>query len=97
MGRPRGDTVPPMAPLVGDAIADPDRLVEDEVTIEVHGGKRTLHARIAAERDARDQVIGFVVTFDDVTELLAAQRKAAWAAVAARTAPGTKKQNGRAS
>ena len=32
------------------------------------------------------RLIGFVVTFDDVTELLSAQRKAAWADVARRIA-----------
>ena len=32
------------------------------------------------------EVIGFVVTFDDITALLSAQRKAAWADVARRIA-----------
>jgi two-component system, NtrC family, nitrogen regulation sensor histidine kinase NtrY len=49
------------------------------------GRKRTFFARIAAqplENGAR----GFVVTFDDITELEAAQRKAAWSDVARRIA-----------
>ena len=33
-----------------------------------------------------DEISGFVVTFDDITELLSAQRKAAWADVARRIA-----------
>ena len=33
-----------------------------------------------------NEIRGFVVTFDDVTELLSAQRKAAWADVARRIA-----------
>ncbi|TAN45860.1 MAG: two-component sensor histidine kinase, partial [Rhodospirillales bacterium] len=33
-----------------------------------------------------EEVLGYVVTFDDVTELLSAQRKAAWADVARRIA-----------
>ncbi len=41
--------------------------------------------RIAAERD-EGEISGFVVTFDDMTELLSAQRKAAWADVARRIA-----------
>ncbi|MGB2122487.1 MAG: sensor histidine kinase, partial [Candidatus Puniceispirillaceae bacterium] len=45
----------------------------------------TLRARIATEKvDGR--VIGYVVTFDDVTDLLTAQRKAAWSDVARRIA-----------
>ena len=45
----------------------------------------TLLTSVAAERINRE-VIGYVVTFDDVTELLSAQRKAAWADVARRIA-----------
>ena len=47
--------------------------------------ERTLLVRIAAERDD-ERISGFVVTFDDITELLSAQRKAAWADVARRIA-----------
>ncbi|MBO6782624.1 MAG: PAS domain-containing sensor histidine kinase [Alphaproteobacteria bacterium] len=86
MGRPLAETIPPFADAVSRAIAEPDRLVEDEITVETETGRRTLHVRIAAERDARADVIGFVVTFDDVTELQSAQRKAAWADVARRIA-----------
>jgi two-component system nitrogen regulation sensor histidine kinase NtrY len=46
---------------------------------------RTLLVRIAAESVGND-IRGFVVTFDDVSELLSAQRKAAWADVARRIA-----------
>jgi len=86
MGRPLGEAVPEFAETVARAIAEPDRLVEDEIMVESDGEVRTLHVRIAAERDARQDVIGFVVTFDDVTELQSAQRKAAWADVARRIA-----------
>ena len=44
---------------------------------------RIARARLAGERAAAD---GFVVTFDDITELQSAQRKAAWADVARRIA-----------
>ena len=47
--------------------------------------RRTLLVRIAAEHD-EDEISGFVVTFDDITELLSAQRKAAWADIARRIA-----------
>src|SRR6202023_3783173 len=46
---------------------------------------RTLLVRIAAEQD-EEGIGGFVVTFDDITELLSAQRKAAWADIARRIA-----------
>jgi two-component system nitrogen regulation sensor histidine kinase NtrY len=44
-----------------------------------------LLVRIAAEHNGRN-ISGFVVTFDDITELLSAQRKAAWADIARRIA-----------
>lgn len=86
MGRELGECVPELAELIGRAIADPDRQVEDEVAVETGTDRKTLHVRIAAEHDAQQTVIGFVVTFDDVTELQSAQRKAAWADVARRIA-----------
>jgi two-component system nitrogen regulation sensor histidine kinase NtrY len=45
----------------------------------------TLRARIVAEL-IEGRVIGYVVTFDDVTSLLNAQRKAAWSDIARRIA-----------
>jgi len=84
-GEPLAEAVPEMAPLIAEAARRPDRLAQSEVRI-VRGGRTcTLLVRIAAER-ADGEAKGFVVTFDDVTELLSAQRKAAWADVARRIA-----------
>jgi two-component system nitrogen regulation sensor histidine kinase NtrY len=47
--------------------------------------RRTLIVRIGAETQP-GRVTGFVLTFDDITELQSAQRKAAWADVARRIA-----------
>ena len=86
MGLQLGECVPELADLIARAVSDPERLVEDEVSVETGTDHKTLHVRIAAEHDAQQTVIGFVVTFDDVTELQSAQRKAAWADVARRIA-----------
>ncbi|MCC7284219.1 MAG: PAS domain-containing sensor histidine kinase [Acetobacteraceae bacterium] len=83
-GRPLGELVEEMAPLVAAALAAPDRPVTMEIAIGPPGRRRTLIARIAAETEQGRG--GFVVTFDDVTELMSAQRKAAWADVARRIA-----------
>ncbi|MBT3237676.1 MAG: PAS domain-containing sensor histidine kinase [Rhodospirillaceae bacterium] len=80
-----GIVVPEMAALLDKCVARPDRLHSDEIQITRSGQPHTLHVNIAAERMA-DEILGFVVTFDDVTELLSAQRKAAWADVARRIA-----------
>ena len=52
------------------------KFAEDQVILTRGGRRLTLRARIASEKvDGR--VIGYVVTFDDVTDLPTAQRKAA--------------------
>jgi two-component system nitrogen regulation sensor histidine kinase NtrY len=85
VGREMAEVVPEMAGLVNKARRRPDRLVESQINLTAGGRVRTLLVRIAAERVGQE-VKGFVVTFDDVTELLSAQRKAAWADVARRIA-----------
>lgn len=49
-------------------------------------GGRVLLLRAVAECDEANSVTGYVVTFDDITELVSAQRKAAWSDVARRIA-----------
>ncbi|WP_119165480.1 sensor histidine kinase NtrY-like [Algihabitans albus] len=63
----------------------PGRVHESQVVLPRQDGARTLFVRVMAERDA-EGIIGYVVTFDDVSDLLSAQRKAAWADVARRIA-----------
>jgi two-component system nitrogen regulation sensor histidine kinase NtrY len=85
IGAELSEAVPEMADLVGRVRRRPDRMVESQITVLAGGRPRTLLVRIAAEK-LEGEVQGFVVTFDDVTELLSAQRKAAWADVARRIA-----------
>ncbi len=85
IGEDLAEAVPEMAPLIAEAARRPDRLAQSELRIVREGRTVTLLVRIAAER-ADGEIKGFVVTFDDVTELLTAQRKAAWADVARRIA-----------
>jgi two-component system, NtrC family, nitrogen regulation sensor histidine kinase NtrY len=74
-----------MAELIEEAARWPERLAQGQVQIAGANSTRTLLVRIATEHDD-GEVGGFVVTFDDVTELLSAQRKAAWADIARRIA-----------
>jgi two-component system nitrogen regulation sensor histidine kinase NtrY len=85
VGRPLGEVVPEMERLLTEARLRPERLAQAEVRFPGKGRFKTFLVRIAAERIGND-VIGYVVTFDDVTELLSAQRTAAWADVARRIA-----------
>ena len=78
IGGELSEVVPEMAGLLRKAKRRPDRIAESQITVMPGGRVRTLLVRIATEK-AEGVVKGFVVTFDDVTELLSAQRKAAWA------------------
>jgi two-component system, NtrC family, nitrogen regulation sensor histidine kinase NtrY len=86
MGQPLVDVVPEMAGLVNEAIKRPARQHEAELQIGRSGHTFTLLVRISAERLDSGEVIGYVVTFDDITDLQSAQRQAAWADVARRIA-----------
>ncbi len=85
IGQPLAAAVPEMAELIEAIQRRPGKLVEAQVELARRNTRRTLLVRIAAEVVA-SEVRGFVVTFDDISELLSAQRKAAWADVARRIA-----------
>jgi two-component system nitrogen regulation sensor histidine kinase NtrY len=85
IGEDLAEVAPAMAGLLEEVALRPDRLAQAQVQIAGDNSMRTLLVRIAAEHDEGD-ISGFVVTFDDVTELLSAQRKAAWADIARRIA-----------
>jgi two-component system nitrogen regulation sensor histidine kinase NtrY len=85
IGEDLADVAPEMAHLLEEAALRPTRLAQAQVQIAGDKSTRTLLVRIAAEYDG-GAIGGFVVTFDDITELLSAQRKAAWADIARRIA-----------
>ena len=85
IGKNLADIVPEFSGLLG-IIAQKRRRFAEEQVLLVRGMKRqTVRARIAAET-IEGRVIGYVMTFDDVTDLLTAQRKAAWSDIARRIA-----------
>ena len=85
IGQDLAEVAPEMAGLLDEAERRPDRLAQSQVELIRGSSTRTLLVRIAAEHNGR-VMSGFVVTFDDITELLSAQRKAAWADIARRIA-----------
>ena len=85
IGNKLEDVVPEFSGLVGMLKARRRKFAEEQIVLD-HGGRRlTLRARIATEM-VDGSVIGYVVTFDDITDLQAAQRKAAWSDIARRIA-----------
>ena len=86
IGRPLRELSPEMGELLESAPKRPGRMLQDHIQIRRPGTTPlTLLVRITAEGRA-GEVRGYVVTFDDITELVSAQRKAAWADVARRIA-----------
>jgi two-component system, NtrC family, nitrogen regulation sensor histidine kinase NtrY len=85
IGRELADVVPEFADLLHEAAASPERARTEEIQIGPPTRRRTLLVRIGADLSG-GRTDGFVVTFDDITELQSAQRKAAWADVARRIA-----------
>ncbi len=77
--------VPEFAELLATAALAPERARTAEVNIGPEMRRRTLLVRIGPELKA-GRPEGYVITFDDITELQSAQRKAAWADVARRIA-----------
>ncbi len=85
LGQELAAVVPEFAALLGEAQDNPERARTAEIQIGLATARRSLIVRIGAELRA-GRVDGFVVTFDDITELQSAQRQAAWADVARRIA-----------
>ena len=77
------ESLPELAPLVLRAMSEPVGRAGGEVTIKRAGSPRALSVQVNSERGSAD---GYVVTFDDITDLVSAQRTAAWADVARRIA-----------
>jgi two-component system nitrogen regulation sensor histidine kinase NtrY len=87
IGKPFLELLPEMQELMELVSQRPaSRFAEGEVEIaRADHPTKTFFARISLEQVEQD-VQGYVVTFDDVSELIAAQRKAAWGDVARRIA-----------
>lgn len=77
--------VPELKDLFQSIQDRPHRPTQGEVKLLRDGQLRIINASIAAEWVEED-IIGYVLTFDDITELQSAQRRAAWANVARRIA-----------
>ncbi|MCF7700231.1 sensor histidine kinase NtrY-like [Loktanella sp. M215] len=78
--------VPELAPLFERLRRESRPVVQEQVNL-VRGGKQeSLLVRMAPRTGADGVLDGYVVAFDDVTDLVSAQRMAAWGDVARRIA-----------
>ncbi len=85
LGRPLAEVAPELTELMTSARLGRQRLVQGQVTINRSGRDRNLSVRVTEEQSGAAEH-GYVITLDDITDLVAAQRTSAWADVARRIA-----------
>jgi two-component system nitrogen regulation sensor histidine kinase NtrY len=85
IGKPLSDVVPELKDLVTNAQLGIQRLVQGQVSLNRQNRERNLSVRVTTEQSP-DSLHGYVVTLDDITELVVAQRSSAWADIARRIA-----------
>ncbi len=85
IGQKLVDVIPEFRGLLAIANQKKRRFGEEQIILQRQNSHLILRARIVSEV-IEGRVIGYVVTFDDVTSLLSAQRKAAWSDIARRIA-----------
>ncbi|MCU0817114.1 MAG: PAS domain-containing sensor histidine kinase [Cypionkella sp.] len=78
--------VPEFAPLFDRLQEGGASAVQEEVRLTRKGKLESLLVRMSVRRNDSGRLEGYVVAFDDVTELVSAQRMAAWGDVARRIA-----------
>jgi len=79
------NVVPEMKELFSDLQKNNLPLVMGEIALTRKNKKITLITKITIEKD-KNKILGYVVTFDDMTEFFKIQRVAAWSDVARRIA-----------
>jgi two-component system, NtrC family, nitrogen regulation sensor histidine kinase NtrY len=84
-GKQIADAVPEFGALMKRAQKQGKRLVTDQISLLRAAQERNFAVRVTTEGTAQ-QAQGYVLTFDDITELVSAQRSTAWADVARRIA-----------
>ncbi|MET0277431.1 MAG: PAS domain-containing sensor histidine kinase [Pseudorhodoplanes sp.] len=84
-GKPLVEIVPELSELIEQSKEESQRLTQGQVTLSRKGRERNLSVRVTSEQTA-DAGHGYVVTLDDITDLVSAQRTSAWADVARRIA-----------
>ncbi|MFO1144198.1 MAG: PAS domain-containing sensor histidine kinase [Amaricoccus sp.] len=85
-GSPLVEAVPEFAELMHRLDTRKGDVAQAEVRLRRTSGERDLLVRVAARLADDGHLEGYVVSFDDVTDLVVAQRMAAWGDVARRIA-----------
>ncbi len=85
LGLPLAEVASELAEIFQSARFGNQRLVQRQVTVTRDGQERNYSVRVTSEQ-ATEAEHGYVITIDDITELVLAQRSSAWADIARRIA-----------
>ncbi len=85
LDHPLSDVLPELDDMMKSARESTQRLVQGQITISRDGHERNLSVRVTAEQTSQTRD-SYIITLDDITELVSAQRTSAWADVARRIA-----------
>jgi two-component system nitrogen regulation sensor histidine kinase NtrY len=85
MDHPLSDVLPELDDMMKTAREGTQRLVQGQVTITRDGHERNLSVRVSAEQTSQSRD-SYIITLDDITDLVSAQRTSAWGDVARRIA-----------
>lgn len=85
LGHALSDVLPELDEMMKTAREGTQRLVQGQITIMRDGQERNLSVRVSAEKTSQPHD-SYIITLDDITELVSAQRTSAWGDVARRIA-----------
>jgi two-component system nitrogen regulation sensor histidine kinase NtrY len=85
LDHPLSDVLPELDDMMKSAREGTQRLVQGQITILRDGHERNLSVRVSAEQTSQSRD-SYIITLDDITELVSAQRTSAWGDVARRIA-----------
>jgi two-component system, NtrC family, nitrogen regulation sensor histidine kinase NtrY len=85
LDHPLSDVLPELDEMMKTAREGTQRLVQGQITILRDGVERNLSVRVSAEKTSQ-QRDSYIITLDDITDLVTAQRTSAWGDVARRIA-----------
>jgi two-component system nitrogen regulation sensor histidine kinase NtrY len=85
LDHPLSDVLPELDEMMKKAREGTQKLVQGQITITRDGHERNLSVRVSAEQTSHSRD-NYIITLDDITELVSAQRTSAWADVARRIA-----------
>ena len=85
LGQPLAAIAPELAEIFQAAQVSNQRLLQRQITLTRDSQERNYSVRVTSEQSGESEH-GYVITIDDITELVLAQRSSAWADIARRIA-----------